>query len=63
MVAPIITLLIAGGVTFLAFQTSTIETGMEDAAPAPMEALAEEEPAPEEEPAEDPAEEPAEEAE
>lgn len=51
MVAPIISLAIAGGVVFLAYTTSTIETGMEEASPAPVEAPAEAEPA-EDEPAE-----------
>lgn len=51
MVAPIFTLLIAAGVIFLAYSTSTIETGMENAAPAPAEAPADEEEA--DEPAED----------
>jgi len=49
MVAPIITLVLAGAVAFLAFQTGGIETGMEEApAPAPIEAPVDEEPADEE---------------
>lgn len=53
MVAPIFTLVLGGAVAFLAFQTSKIETGMEDsAAPAAIEAPAGSETA-DEEPAEE----------
>ena len=49
MVAPIITLVIGGAVAFLAFQTSGIETGMEEtAAPAAIESPAGSEPVGEE---------------
>ena len=53
MVAPIITLLLAGAVAFRAFKTSTVPTGMENAgAPALVEAPAADEPV-DEEPAEE----------